>query len=125
MMEVLILITATSLLSSALTWAVAYLFFRWKVKGRLQQELDELGDVLKGKLREGVEEAGRELMPELRDEVREGFKEALAQAMAGDIIEQSAKTAVQRGSSMVETGLRFLMGQPRPGEPGPGGPKQT
>ncbi len=117
LLQQVLLVVGTAILSSALTWLSALLLFRWKLKERLKAELDELGDAMKERLRAGVLEAGRELKPEFRDEVREGFKEALASAMAGDLIEQSAKQAVQKGSTIVESGLRFLMGnQGRPGE---------
>ena len=119
MIESILLVFGTAILSSILTWGAAILLFRWHLKERVQRELDDLGESLKDKLRAGVLEAGRELKPEFREEVREGFKEAMASAMSGDLIEQSAKSAVQKGSSIVENSLRFLMGgQGRPEEPG-------
>ena len=119
MVQNILIIFGTAVLSSILTWGAALLLFRWHLKERIARELDDLGESLKERLRAGVLEAGRELKPEFREEVREGFKEAMSSAMSGDLIEQSAKNAVQKGSSIVENSLRFLMGDKgRPEEPG-------
>lgn len=104
-------IPVTAFLSSALTLFFAYLLYKLRLKRKLKLELEEFAGILKERLREGVEEAGKELLPKFRNEVSEGFKDALSSALAGELIEETAKRVAKGGTNFVETGINLLLGK--------------
>ena len=110
----LAIIFSTAVLSSLFTLLTVYILYKIRLKEKLKSELDELALLMKARLKEGVEEAGKELLPRFREEVKEGFKEAMKSAVSGEMnsefVSKTAQTAVETGSSIVESGLNFLLG---------------
>lgn len=96
----------TALLSSSLTWALAYWLYRRHLERRLVQLREELAEELEARVRSGAIAAGEELLPEFRREVSEGFREALRSVAGADVARNVAKT----GAEIVGGGLDTLFG---------------
>jgi len=111
MVQVIITICATAFLSSLLTLGLAYCVLRSKYKGELQSRLDSLSTEIRERVRQGVIDAGMELLPRFRAEVRQGFKEAMGDTMKPEMIEKTAKSMADIGSSLMENSLKVFFGQ--------------
>ena len=98
----------TALLSSVLTWALAYIWFKLRLQPRLDAEIKSMEDEFERRVKAGVLAAGRELLPDFRNEVREGFKEALAQSPLS-MVEGAART-VGKGADLFGDSLNALFG---------------
>lgn len=108
-MTALMWIFASALLSSVLTLALAYAFYRVWGERRLDAELLLLQNEFESRVRSGVLAAGRELLPELRKEVAAGFQDALQQSHAAGLAEDAAKV-VTGAAGLLESGLGNLFG---------------
>ncbi len=143
--ELLVVIIATALLSSAITLGTVWLVFQYivkpryeaEVKPRLEAQLDTQLEVLREKVKQGVIDAGVELLPRFREEVRAGFedaakgvvpafrqeaeasfKETLKAMLKGEqVVNKAAQTAAKTGASILGTGLDVLRSSPfKPGK---------
>lgn len=103
-------ICATALLSSILTLGLSYFFFQRILKNDLKSRLDQLSIEVTERLKQGVIDAGMDLLPKFRAAVREGFKEAISDTVKPDMIEKSAKSMADIGSSLMDTSLKMLFG---------------
>lgn len=107
MLDQIILIVATAVLSSLLTVALAALVFRGyaaKVEQRLEQRLHD-------KLAETAEEVGETIETRLRKVVRDAVGDFKAASLAAGATRSVAVT----GAELVQEGLRILMGgSPKP-----------
>lgn len=115
----------TALLSAVLTGLGFYYYYRSRVASKLEEELDEYAEIVKQRLKEGVEEAGESLLPRFKQEVRAGFKEAISDAIAGGMVEDTVRSMTRTGTTIVESSLNLLLGKretdTRPGHSaGPG-----
>ena len=106
MLDQIILIVATAVLSSLLTIALAVLLFRGyaeRVEQRLEQRLHD-------KLAQTAEEVGETIEVRLRKVVRDAVGDFKAASLAAG----ATRTVATTGAELVQEGLRILMG---------GGPK--
>ena len=110
MAQMIITVCATALLSSLLTLGLAYHLLQRKFKSDLQSRLDSLSTEIGARVRQGVIDAGMELLPKFRAEVRQGFKEAMGDTMKPEMIEKTAKSMADIGSSLMENSLRVFFG---------------
>lgn len=99
----------TALLSAALTWAVAWWFYKRRVATQLEQTLQEIQNEFEQRVKAGVLAAGHELLPELREQVKLGFQDALKGSEAGELVENYA-SAVNRGADIITSRLGTLFG---------------
>jgi type II secretory pathway pseudopilin PulG len=110
MLDQIIMIVATAVLSSLLTVALAVLLFRGyaaRVEERLEQRLHE-------RLAQAAEEVGETIEARLRKVVRDAVGDFKAASLAAG----ATRTVATTGAELVQEGLRILMGGgPRP--PGP------
>jgi hypothetical protein len=98
----------TALLSSMLTWALAYTWFKLRLQNQLDAQIKSIEDEFERRVKAGVLAAGRELLPDFRNEVRVGFKEALAQSPLS-MVEGAART-VGKGADLFGDSLNTLFG---------------
>ena len=98
----------TAILSSLLTWLVAYWFFRAHLEKRLDEQVRKLQTEFEERVKNGVKAAGLELLPALREQVRQGFIDAVNQSTAAGFVEETAR-AVSTGAGLVESGLNALL----------------
>lgn len=105
-MNVLALALTTALLSSVMTWCVAYLLYRARMHAQIRQLRLELAEELEERVRRGALAAGEELLPEFRREVTEGFREAMRGVARGDMAKEMART----GAEIVGGSLDTLFG---------------
>ncbi len=110
-MSQVFLAVVTALLSSALTWVIAYLFYRHRLQDQLDRVRDQLAEEVEERVRRGAIAAGEELLPEFRKEVTEGFRDALRGVAGGDV----ARTVARTGAEIVGGGLDSLFGQRKRG----------
>jgi hypothetical protein len=110
MVQTIVTICATALLSSILTLGLSYYWFRRKIKNELRSQLDTVATEIREKVRQGVFEAGVDLLPKYRAEVRQGFKEAMSDTVKPEMIEKTAKSMADIGTSLVENSLKVFFG---------------
>ena len=108
-MSTMLWIFVSTLVSSALTLALAYAFYRVWGERKLDAELREIQNEFESRVRSGVLAAGRELLPELRKEVTAGFQDALQQSRAAGLAEDAAKV-VTGAAGLLESGFGNLFG---------------
>ena len=111
MMETLIVVTATAVLSSVLTLLLAYLFYRKRIEPALEARMGRVQDEFEQRVQRGVSNAGQELLPAFRQEVANGFRDAL-QGITADRLGEGTARAMSRGADLFEKGLRGLFGVP-------------
>lgn len=99
----------TALLSAALTWAVAWWFYKRRVASQLEQTLQEIQTEFEQRVKSGVLAAGEELLPALREQVKLGFQDALRETQAGAMVEGYA-TAVNRSADLLANRIGGLFG---------------
>jgi hypothetical protein len=109
MIEAGLIVVFTSLLSSLLTWVIAYIVFRTRLERRLDQQVARLQEEFEIRVKNGVRAAGVELLPELREQVKLGFIDAVNKSTAAGFVEETAR-AVSTGAGLVESGLNVLLG---------------
>lgn len=78
MLSLAFAVIVTALLSSVLTWVLAWLWFRHHLAAQLQARLARLEDDFEARVKAGVLAAGEELLPKYRKAVAEGFTQAIA-----------------------------------------------
>ncbi len=105
-MTQLALALMTALLSSALTWCFALIWYRTRLRHQLDSVRDELAEEIESRVRKGAISAGEELLPEFRREVTEGFREAMRGVARGDVAKEMART----GAEIVGGSLDSLFG---------------
>lgn len=99
----------TALLSAALTWLVAWGFYRQRLGSEMQKMLGEIQGEFEARVKAGVLAAGEELLPALREQVKLGFQDALRETQAGSMVEQYAG-AVNRSTDALTSRLGGLFG---------------
>lgn len=109
MLEAGLIVVFTAVLSSLLTWVIAYVVFRTHLERRLDQQVARLQAEFETRVKNGVRAAGAELLPELREQVKLGFMDAVNQSTAAGFVEETAR-AVSTGAGLVESGLNALLG---------------
>lgn len=107
----LILILGTALLSSLLTVVLGLIIFKLFLLNRLKRELDEFIVTARAELKTEILETADEILPRFRTEVSEGFKEALASATGADLLEKTARSAMQTSAGIMENSLKFFLGR--------------
>lgn len=105
-MKELALALMTAVFSSAMTWCLAYLFYKARLANQMDQMRQELADEVEERVRRGAVSAGEELLPEFRREVTEGFREAMRGVARGDMAKEMART----GAEIVGGSLDSLFG---------------
>ena len=108
--QMIITICATALLSSILTLGLSYYWFRRKISNEIRSLLDAVATEVRDRVRQGVFDAGMDLLPRYRAEVRQGFKEAMSDTVKPEMIEKTAKSMADIGSSFVENSLKVFFG---------------
>jgi len=103
------LMLIAALLSALFTGALAYFWYRLRLKAALDAELAGIQNEFELRVRRGVLAAGEELMPQLRQQVSLGFQDALAKSQAAGLVENAAG-AVNLGAGIIETGLSAFLG---------------
>lgn len=107
-MSAVILALMTALMSSVLTWLIAYLFYRKHLERRIEALREQVGAEVEERVRQGAVKAGEELLPQFRREVTAGFRDAL---VGTDVARTMAKT----GADIVGGSLDALFGQRKRG----------
>ncbi len=105
------IVLLSCLLSSLLTFALAYAAFHFFFKGKIRKQAKEAGELFQNSLREEMLETAKELLPDFRAEVQKGFSEALTSALSGDIITKTARQVAKNSQDIVGQGLEFLLGR--------------
>lgn len=105
-------ILLTALFSSALTWAIAYVYFRVRLRDMLKQELQVVQNNFEERVKSGALAAGRELLPQVREQVRMGFLDVLKESDAVGIVENTAGV-MKQGADMVSDGISALINMAR------------
>jgi hypothetical protein len=108
MLEQAFTILLTPIPTSLLTWALAYLWFKYRFEKRLSAQIKLIQDEFEQRVKNGVTAAAIELLPKLREQVREGFKEAIAQSPVS-MVEGAART-MSKGADIVSDRLGSLFG---------------
>ena len=98
MLEPLVIIIATALLSSGITLACAWWFFQRTWRQEMEQRLRELHD-----------DIGRTV--EIR--VKRSIAEALADINASDVLREATWKAARSGSDLLNDGFNALLGKKR------------
>lgn len=105
-MTVIIASVLSALLTSLLTWSLAYVFYRARLSEQVDALREELAEEVEARVRAGAIAAGQELLPSFRREVTEGFREAMRGVARGDMAKEMAKT----GAGIVGGSLDTLFG---------------
>lgn len=113
MIEMGLAVMLTAILSSLLTWVLAYVFFRAHLERRLDEKILKLQAEFEERVKNGVRAAGAELLPALREQVKLGFMDVLNKSTAAGFVEDTAR-AVSTGAGLVESGLNALLGLVQP-----------
>jgi hypothetical protein len=113
MIEAGLIVVFTSLLSSLLTWLIAYVVFRTHLERRLDAQVARLQAEFEARVKNGVKAAGEELLPVLREQVKLGFMDAVNQSTAAGLMEETARV-VSTGAGLVESGLNAILGLGKP-----------
>jgi hypothetical protein len=93
----------TALLSSALTLALAALWYRAAGRFQLDAQLVKVQQEFEQHVKRGVLAAGEELLPALREQVRLGFQDALKGSHAAGIAEGTAKIVTGSTDLLVDS----------------------
>lgn len=105
MSEVAVALLA-ALFTSAITWCVAYAFYRARLSTQLEVLREELAVEVENRVRLGAMAAGQELLPDFRQAVTEGFRDAMRGVARGDVAREMART----GAEIVGGSLDSLFG---------------
>jgi hypothetical protein len=103
----------TALLSSVITWGLAYLFYRRRLEKMMDQRLGTIQVEFEARVKSGVQAAALELLPDLREQVKLGFIDAMTQSRAAGLVEDTAKVfsaGAGLGAGLFETGVNALLG---------------
>lgn len=109
MLELMMAVMATAVLSSVLTLGVAWWFYRTRIEPQLPSRLSKVQAEFQERVRLGVLEAGEELLPAFRKQVAAGFRDAI-NGVATERLGESTARAMSRGADIFEKGLRGLFG---------------
>ncbi|MGH8505925.1 MAG: hypothetical protein ACRETM_08165 [Stenotrophobium sp.] len=109
MMQTIMLIVPTALLSSGLTLVLAWLLYRLRLEKLLDQQLEQIQIEFEARVKSGVTAAAMDMLPELRAQVKLGFLDALQESRAAGLVEDTAKV-MATGAGLVENGLSVLLG---------------
>ncbi len=112
-MSSLLLLVGTALLSSLLTWLVAWAFFRFHLSEQVDELKEQIGKELEDRVRSGVVAGGRELLPEFRREVKDGFLDALKSGPVSGAMSEAARNVAKTGAELLGSGFDNLL-KPRP-----------
>lgn len=112
-MTSIFLLLGTALLSSMLTWLIAWAFFKFHLADEVDALKQQIGDELEERVRSGVVSGGQELLPEFRKEVKEGFLDALRGAPVSGAMSDAARNVAKTGAELLGTGIDSLL-KPRP-----------
>ena len=102
-------VVLTALLSAALTWAVAYWFYKRRVASELEKTLEQIQTEFEQRVKAGVLAAGEELLPALREQVKLGFQDALRETQTGAMVEGYA-SAVNKSADILANRLGGMFG---------------
>lgn len=111
MLQTVLIVVATAVLSSVVTLSLAYLFYRQKIEPQLRGQLAAIQNEFERRVQQGAVSAGQELLPAFRREVAAGFRDAL-QGMTAERLGEGTAKAMSRGADLFEKGLRGLFGGP-------------
>ena len=106
-MSAILIALVAAATTSALTWIIAYGFYRARLSRQLEQLREELAGEVEERVRRGALAAGEELLPKFRSEVTAGFRDALQGVVRGDV----AKSMARQGAEFVGDSLEALFGQ--------------
>lgn len=107
-------VVLTALLSAALTWVVAYWYYKQRLARELHTMLEDIQAEFEQRVKAGVLAAGEELLPAFREQVKLGFQDALRGTQTGEMVESYA-SAVNFGTELISRRLSGLLG----GKPSP------
>jgi hypothetical protein len=96
-------IFVAALSSSALTLALAFVWYRAWGSRQLDAELVRIQAEFEQHVKRGVLAAGTELLPALREQVRLGFQDALRSSHAAGIAEGTAKIVTGSTDLLVDS----------------------
>ena len=82
-----------------------------RIREQVREGFVSAADEALPRFRAELEGASEDALPKFREQVREGFKEALVDAASGGVIERAGEKLVERGGSVLETGLDILFGR--------------
>ena len=102
-------VLVTAVLAAALTWLLAWLFYRARLGAAFENELGHIQAEFEARVKAGVLAAGHELLPALREQVKLGFQDALRETQTGAMVEGYA-TAVNRSADVLANRLGGLFG---------------
>lgn len=109
MLNPILVLVATALMSSVFTLGLAYCFYEFRLRRRLEARIDELADTLEARVHKGVKDAGIELLPAFQERVEAGFKEAMA-----SLSEKGASAMAKAGANLISEGISGLFGRREP-----------
>ncbi len=125
--QLIVVVFATAIGSSALTTMAVLLALRRMAKRLMAEQLDRAGDELATRVSTAVIEAGEALLPRFREEVGSGLEEAAERILPKIRAEVDAgvrdglvaamdprilsKAGAKAGSSAIEAGLNMIFGK--------------
>ncbi|MEN8720830.1 MAG: hypothetical protein ABF296_11275 [Oceanococcaceae bacterium] len=109
----LFLLVGTAVLSSLLTWLIAWAFFRFHLSEQVDRMKDDIGRELEDRVRRGVVAGGEELLPEFREQVKQGFLDALRSGPVSSAMGEAARNVARTGAELFGSGFDNLL-KPRP-----------
>jgi hypothetical protein len=113
MLHDVIFVLLTALLSSIVTWGLAYVLYRQRLEAELDRRLAQIQAEFEERVKSGVRAAALELLPDLREQVKLGFIDAMTQSRAAGLVEDTAKVfsaGAGLGAGLFETGVNALLG---------------
>ena len=108
-MMAIVQVLLTAVLSAALTWVFAWLFYRAQLGAMFERELGQIQAEFEARVKAGVLAAGTELLPALREQVKLGFQDAMRETQTGAMVEGYA-SAVNKTSDVLANRFGSLFG---------------
>ncbi|HUP92814.1 MAG TPA: hypothetical protein VM074_11245 [Solimonas sp.] len=99
----------TAVATSALTWAMAWWWYRTRLEAQLDARLALVQQEFEQRVKSAALAAGQELLPQLREQVRLGFADALKASDTAALVEDAAGV-MKAGTDIVTGGLGALFG---------------
>ena len=107
MSDLMVIVVATSLLSSLFTLALVALLFKKVAQPKLQAYIEKtLLPEFREQVNQGGQDAGEALLPRFRKAVNDGFQDAIREAPS-EFFDDATKSV----SKTIESGLDVLLGK--------------
>lgn len=101
MLNQMLIIVSTALLSSLFTLGMAYLLFEHRLRRRLEEKL---------------EQARQQLGELIRDRVRQGVLDAIASLPTSEVVQSAPRKVAETAADLVKSSFTSLLGEPRKGD---------